>query len=354
MGSYNSVGHIRNNNCRSSRILTWVRRGWVGLALPGLFVSGLGAVEEARIRADVFVTTTNGVTIEPVKDWPRLPSEINLSKVSGVGGDSRGFVYVANRGDHPLLRLNPDGTLNREIGVEVFRKSRAFNLTGGEPVAMEELFWLHGLFVDQWDNVWVTDVGRHLVYKFDPDGILLMTLGVSDESGTDDRHFWQPTHVAVDAEGNDYVTDGYGNSRVVKFNADGDYLKAWGVRGGEPGEFYTPHCIALSAAGILYVTDRENDCIQLFGLEGNSMGVWPGLHSVDGLFFDRKENLYGAAGLDQCLIRLDADGWVTNVWRGEFTYIHGVWVDRHGAIYLAETRIPRVWKYRLKDPVKSL
>jgi hypothetical protein len=353
MGSYNSVDHIRNNNCRSSRIRTWVRRGWVGLALPGLFVSGLGAVEEARIRADVFVTTTNGVTIEPVKDWPRLPSEINLIKVSGVGGDSRGFVYVANRGDHPLLRLNPDGTLNREIGVEVFRKSRAFNLTGDEPVAMEELFWLHGLYVDRWDHVWVTDVGRHLVYRFDPEGELVMTLGIADEAGTDDRHFWQPTHVVVDADRNIYVTDGYGNSRVMKFNAKGDYLKSWGVRGGAAGEFYTPHCIALSDAGILYVTDRENDRIQMFDLEGNSLGVWPGLHSVDGLCLDQDGHLFGAAGLDNCLIRMDLEGRVINVWRGDVTYIHGVWVDPHGAIYLAETRIPRVWKYRIKGSEKS-
>ena len=353
MGSYNSVDHIRNNNCRSSRIRTWVRRGWVGLALPGLFVSGLGAVEEARIRADVFVTTTNGVTIEPVKDWPRLPSEINLIKVSGVGGDSRGFVYVANRGDHPLLRLNPDGTLNREIGVEVFRKSRAFNLTGDEPVAMEELFWLHGLYVDRWDHVWVTYVGRHFVYRFDPECELVMTLGIADEAGTDDRHFWQPTNVVVDADRNIYVTDGYGNSRVMKFNAKGDYLKSWGVRGGAAGEFYTPHCIALSDAGILYVTDRENDRIQMFDLEGNSLGVWPGLHSVDGLCLDQDGHLFGAAGLDNCLIRMDLEGRVINVWRGEFTYIHGVWVDTHGAIYLAETRIPRVWKYRIKGSEKS-
>jgi sugar lactone lactonase YvrE len=319
-----------------------------------LFASAQSADGPSRMRAESFVPTGNDLAIEPVKDWPRLPPEINLIKVSGVGGDSRGFVYVANRGDHPLLRLNPDGTLNREIGVGVFQKSRAYNLTGAEPVAMEALFWLHGLYVDQWDNVWITDVGRHLVYKFDPDGVLLLTLGLADESGTDERHFWQPTHVVVDAEGNSYVTDGYGNSRVVKFNADGDYLKAWGVRGGAPGEFYTPHCIALSAAGILHVTDRENDRIQLFDLEGISLGVWPGLHSVDGLCFDREGNLYGAAGLDQCLIRLDTDGRVTNVWRGEFTYVHGVWVDPHGAIYLAETRIPRVWKYRLKDPVKAL
>jgi len=97
------------------------------------------------------------------KKWPRSPASIELDLVVGAAVDFRGLIYVANRGGHPLLCMHPVGRLSREVGAGILHRSVAYDLRG--PVPMPERYWLHGLNVDPWDNVWVTDVSRHLVRK---------------------------------------------------------------------------------------------------------------------------------------------------------------------------------------------
>ncbi|MBL9216551.1 MAG: hypothetical protein JNG83_13825, partial [Opitutaceae bacterium] len=207
------------------------------------------------LRAPAF-TPLGSSRLEAVPDWPRLPSGLVLDRVVGVALDSRERVYVAHRGDRPLLRFHADGRFDREIGADLQRKTIAYDLRGPVPVPIAERYWLHGLHVDPWDNVWITDVSRHLVLKFDPEDRHLLTLGVDGESGCDARRFFQPTHICVLPTGEYFITDGYGNSRVAKFAADGRLLLEWGRRGTEPGEFHTPHVITLGADGLLYVSDR--------------------------------------------------------------------------------------------------
>ena len=218
------------------------------------------------------------------------------------------------------------------------RKSVAYDLRGEKPVPMEVRHWLHGLHVDPWDNVWVTDCGRHLVFKFDPAGKLVQILGRDGELGCTDRLFHQPTHVCVLPTGEFFVTDGYGNSRVVKFTAAGERLLEWGTRGIAPGEFHTPHVITLGRDGLLYVSDRENDRVQVFDTQGRLKAEWPGLHSVYGLHAAPDGKIYGGAGLDNAVIEFDAHGRPAQVWAepGFFCYPHGITVDPAGAIYIAE------------------
>ncbi|MBS0661639.1 MAG: hypothetical protein JSR48_00115 [Verrucomicrobia bacterium] len=286
--------------------------------------------------------------LEPVADWPRLPADHRLERVSGVAVDSRGRVYVAHRGEHPLLCLNPDGTLLREVGAALQRKSIADDLRGPTPVPMDLRHWLHGLHVDPWDNVWVTDCGRHLIMVFDPAGRLIRTLGEDGRLGRGPTLYHQPTHVCVLPSGEFFVTDGYGNSRVVHYRADGTYVREWGRRGTAPGEFHTPHVITADRAGRLYVSDRENDRIQVFSPAGDLLAEWPGLHSVDGLHLAPDGRLYGSAGLDNALIEFGPDGQPAQVWAepGCFRYPHGVTVDAAGAIYAAEIAGNRVLKLR--------
>ncbi len=127
----------------------------------------------------------------------------------------------------------------------------------------------HGLTLDGDDNVWGTDVGLHQVFTFSPEGELLLTLGEAGRAGDDRSHFDGPTDVAVAADGAVYVTDGYGNARVVKFSPQGAYLMAWGGRGAAPGQFDVPHGIAIDARGRLYVADRGNARIQVFDGAGS-------------------------------------------------------------------------------------
>jgi DNA-binding beta-propeller fold protein YncE len=137
--------------------------------------------------------------------------------------------------------------------------------------------WIHGLSADPMGNIWITDVGRHIVMKFDPDGKLMLTLGKADVSGESPQLFNQPTHVLVTPASEIYVTDGYGNSRVVKFSAEGKYVLSWGTRGRGQGEFDIPHCLTMDSQGLIYVADRGNDRIQVFDENGGFVAEWPGL-----------------------------------------------------------------------------
>lgn len=271
--------------------------------------------------------------------WPRLPAGIILDRAVGVGLDSRNFIYVAHRGRNPLLCLNPDGSLCREIAPGAHRATVAYDVRGPVPVPMASRVWLHGLHVDPWDHVWVTDVSRHLVMKFSPEGRLLLTLGVDGEAGNDARHFAQPTHVCVVPSGDFFVADGYGNSRIVKFQADGERLLEWGRRGNAPGEFHTPHVITLGQDGLLYVSDRENDRIQIFDQDGALCGVWPGLHGIDGLFAARDGLVYASVGVDRAVLRFDYSGRKVDVWVAPdlVRYPHAIAVGGDGALYVADS-----------------
>ena len=289
------------------------------------------------LRAVAF-THSARVPLKMQPGWAQLPG-ITLDRVVGVGVDSHNRIYVAHRGERPLLRLHADGTLDGEFGAAHQRKSVAYDLRGPTPVPIAERHWLHGLHVDSWDNVWITDVSRHLVMKFSPEGELRLTLGVDGVSGCDDRHFFQPTHVCVLPTGEIFVTDGYGNSRIAKFGPDGRFLGDWGRRGTAPGEFHTPHVITRGTDGLLYMTDRENDRIQVFRTDGTHVATWPGLHSVDGLYAAPDGFVYGSAGIDNAIIRFDRTGRTLEVWAlpDVLHYPHALAVGPDGSVYVAET-----------------
>jgi DNA-binding beta-propeller fold protein YncE len=162
----------------------------------------------------------------------------------------------------------------------------------------------HGLFVDKDGNVWVTDAeadkkGKlgHTVMKLAPDGKVLMTLGTPGQAGEDATHFHAPTDVVVAANGDIFVSDGHGdktNARIVKFSADGTFIKAWGRQGTGPGEFDTPHALALDSAGRLFVADRGNSRIQIFDQDGKFLAEWKQFGRPSGLWIDRNDVIYVA------------------------------------------------------------
>jgi DNA-binding beta-propeller fold protein YncE len=110
-----------------------------------------------------------------------------------------------------------------------------------------------------------------------------LTLGVKGKAGEDDRTFNKPTDIAFAANGDFFVSDGYGNSRVVKFTRAGKYIKAWGKRGTGPGEFNLPHQVQIDSKGLVYVSDRENNRIQIFDAEGRFLRQWTHLGATQGI-----------------------------------------------------------------------
>ena len=142
----------------------------------------------------------------------------------------------------------------------------------------------HGLRIDRDNNVWLTDIGHHLVMKCDPEGKVLLSLGTKDEPGIGPDHFNRPTDIAITPTGEFYVSDGYGNSRVLKFSKEGKLLKQWGKKGKGEGEFDLPHAISLDARGRVYVGDRENNRVQVFDADGKFLTQFKESGAPFGLF----------------------------------------------------------------------
>jgi DNA-binding beta-propeller fold protein YncE len=177
------------------------------------------------------------------------------------------------------------------------------------------------------------------VMKLSREGKLLMTLGTLDQSGESPKNFHQPSAVAVAPTGEIYVTDGYGNSRVVKFSPEGKYLKAWGKKGSEPGEFDTPHGIAIDAKGNVYVAERLTNRVQVFDSEGRFLTQWLNYPRADSIFINKESQAYVGTGKgDTRIFRLDLSGRLLGTIGTEktFGYPHGIFVDPDGSLYIAD------------------
>lgn len=194
-----------------------------------------------------------------------LPPGAWFGRVSAVVQAPDGRIVVFHRGPAiaPVVLFDPEAHALSSWDAEI-----------GLP---------HGMRVDREGHLWLTDVGRHRVLKTTVDGEVLLELGTPDVAGDDERSFYSPTDVAFGLDGSIYVSDGYGNSRIVQFDPEGGYVRAWGQRGSEPGDFDTPHSIAVATDGRVLVSDRHNHRIQIFDPDGNWLAEWRHLGATQGL-----------------------------------------------------------------------
>ncbi len=268
----------------------------------------------------------------PVPDWPHLPEGWNFGEVPAVALDASENVYVFNRGPHPLIQFSNSGKFVRSL------------LEGMVTSA-------HGLRIDHEGNIWAVDHRGHTVLKLNPAGRVVMVLGRKDQAGTDETHFNQPTDVAVAPNGDFYVTDGYGNSRVMKFAKDGKLLHQWGKKGTGEGEFNLPHSVILDGEGQVYVADRENNRIQVFTPDGRFLRQLTDLGSPWGLALTRDQEIFMADGRNNRVVKLTREGRILGGFGspgkkpGEFAYAHHLAVSPSGEVYVAEILNWRVQKF---------
>jgi sugar lactone lactonase YvrE len=217
---------------------------------------------------------------QPVENWAQLPAGMEWGSVISVDPDGAGNLWVFHRAEPPLLKFDSSGKLVKSLGAGMFVQP-------------------HGLHIDRDGFIWATDAqakdGKGMqVFKFSPEGKVLMTLGTAGVAGEGPNTFNGPTDVAVAANGDIFVTDGHVNCRVVKFSKDGKFLKAWGKKGSGPGEFNLPHSIAIDSRGRLLVADRENSRIEIFDQEGKFLDEWKQFGRPSGIFIAKDDTMYVA------------------------------------------------------------
>jgi streptogramin lyase len=218
------------------------------------------------------------IPYDSVANFLKLPPDLHLGEVPGVAVNSKGHIFIFSRGNttgpayaataSQLLEFGPDGKYLREIGRNLYAWSFA-----------------HAVRIDKDDNIWAVDKGSDMVVKFNPEGRVVMVFGRKKEASDENSGAWkrvnpplpaiegqfrQPTDVTWDTQGNIFISDGYINSRVAKFDKNGDWVKSWGGPGKtKPAEFDTPHSISADGKGNIYVADRGNKRIQVFTPDGN-------------------------------------------------------------------------------------
>ncbi len=327
--------------------------------VSAIVIAGAASAAAAQMTAPNPYRTVEGV-------WAELPDDRTWGATSAVYPTPDGeHIWVGERCGanlcvesdvDPILLFDLDGNVVRSFGAGLFA-------------------WPHGMFVDAEGNVWVTDaVGYapvpdgwgHVVYKFSPDGELLLTLGKKGVAGDGPDTFTKPSDVLVAPNGDIFVADGHdsdGNNRIVKLSPDGTFIKAWGTMGSENGEFRDPHALAMDSQGRLFVGDRGNSRIQIFDQDGNHLETWTQFGRPSGLFIDANDVLYAADSESNgrrnrgwkrgIYIGSAVDGWVTafipdpepDPDNAGTSAAEGVAVDAAGNIYGAEVGPRMLRKY---------
>jgi len=257
-------------------------------AALGVVLAGLALAAGAYAQANPY---------RAVENFFKMPDGRKVGSTAGITIDRDGnHIWVFERcggqfctesAVAPILKFDPSGTVVRSFGAGMFIRP-------------------HGIHVDREGNVWVSDGegpdgkdpkrnGKgHQVFKFSPDGKLLMTLGTAGVAGTGPDTFNQPSSILVAPNGDIFIGDGHGgksNARIVKFSKDGRFIKTWGKRGTAPGDFETPHALAMDSRGRLFVGDRGNNRIQIFDQDGKFLEEWKQFGRPSGMWI-RNDVIY--------------------------------------------------------------
>jgi hypothetical protein len=245
-----------------------------------IVVSGMFA--GSAICAEISAAATNSLPnpYRAVENWAQLPAGMEWGQVISAEPDAHGNIWVFHRKDPAILEFDSSGKFLKSFGAGMFVQA-------------------HGLTIDRDGNIWATDAQARdgkgqQVFKFSPEGKILMRLGKAGVAGNGPDTFNGACDVAIAANGDIFVADGHGgetNARIVKFSKDGKFVKSWGKKGSGPGEFDTPHSIAFDSKGRLFVADRGNSRIQIFDQDGKFIDQWKQFGRPSGIYISKGDIL---------------------------------------------------------------
>ncbi len=299
-----------------------------------------------------------GYTVDPT--WPKekVPGG-EWAAMSSVAMGPDGNVWTFNRGKIPVQVFTQDGKLVKYWGQDGLFKNP------------------HTIRFDNAGNLWIVDRDLQTVRKFTLDGKVLMTVGTSGVAGEDQTHMNQPNDVAIASNGDLYVSDGYGNNRIVVFDKNGKFVRAWGKLGTRPGELSQPHSIALDSKGRVYVADRNNARIQIFDSKGKFLTEWKNIITPWALAITKADEIYvcGSSPMlwseipktqaslatppkDQLVMKLDTEGRLKQLWvipkgengkekPGDLNWVHSMAVGPDGSLYFGDVQGKRAQKFVL-------
>jgi len=309
----------------------------------------------------VFAQNVPEIPYESVPNLLHLPANLYLGEGIGVATNSKGHIFVYTRSQRTrLFEFDPQGNYRREIGEGLYG-----------------FVFAHAVRVDAQDNIWAVDEGSNMVIKFNPEGRVVMTLGRRPEpvdalaappapgpaANPGKYTFDRPTDVAWDPAGNIFVSDGYGNSRVVKYDSNGKFIATVGSKGSAPGQFNLPHTLAVDGQGNVYVGDRSNRRIQVFNddlafktIYDNVGAPWnlcisPGPHQYlfsSNSFPDANDSTLAAVTGE--IYKMELDGTIVGKFGragkqlGEFSGLHAIDCRNPDQLYIAEIQLWRVQK----------
>jgi hypothetical protein len=322
---------------------------------------------------------------EVVANWPKPLGHPGWTWGSqgGVFAETPNRIFILQRGELPIPEKAPEGYTG---GYGAFgtpatqgkpRLEHCILVVDGNGNLLEDWTQWDHLFaggrgphhvkIDPYDpekHVWVVDDMVHQVFKFTHDGKqLVMTLGERLTPGNDEKHFNRPTDVAFLPDGTFFVSDGYVNTRVVKFDKNGKFLLTWGSPGKGPGQFDLVHAVDIDAQRRVYVSDRSNGRIQIFDENGKYLDQWPNIRSPYYIMVTKDQHLWVADGVTNKFLKYDLNGKLLYSWGtygsfpGQFWGVHQFSVDSDGNLYAAETFGGRTQKYRPRqnaDPTQLI
>jgi hypothetical protein len=350
-----------------------MRKGMrVGLAVTCLLVPVIVWLGVARAQEKGGEPETGPYTV--VEGWPKPlgHSGWTWGSQGGVFAETPDRIYLLQRGELPIPPKAPEGytggygAFGQPATQGTPRLEHCILIVDGNGNLLEDWTQWDHLFVggrgphhikispyDPEKHVWVVDDMLHQIFEFTHDGKqLVLTLGEKGVKGEDDKHFGRPTDIAWLPDGTFFISDGYINTRVVKFDKNGKYLMTWGKKGTGPGEFDLPHAIDIDARRRVYVADRSNSRIQIFDENGKYLDQWKNIRSPYHILITADQHLWVADGVTNKFLKYDLNGKLLYSWGtygtfpGAFWGVHQFAVDTDGNLYAAETFGGRTQKFR--------